>query len=1394
MLRSLVGSEMCIRDRSMETEQLEAQIKAQGDKVRDLKKAKGHKDVVLPEIDILMALKNKLPDGHPMKPGPKKVATAPAPKPAPKPAKPPAKKAAPAPAERAAPANKTRAAQPRVAHTGDLRANVLLARVAALEGRAPSQPKEGKKQQKRTAASTKQPAKAVAKSVSSEDIGEPSCKISFGKDRTPSVKFTVNYKCKPAAQRAAATPSLQGGKFDPRCEISWNKSVPSLKIVSGQSTQQSSEPSTSSGGGIPSCKITIDPVTGVPSVRIVCDGGSASQSQCSTGPGVKASLRVTSGSSVKFKLEVTAGTMGSASSSSAGSILSVDEKLELITRNLQEVVGVEEIRQILQERDLKVYWGTATTGKPHVAYFLPMSKLADFLRAGCEVTVLFANLHAYLDNMKAPWDLLSLRVEYYEAIIKGMLSSIGVPLDKLRFVRGTDYQLSKEYNRDVFRWASVTSLRDAQKAGAEVVKQVESPCLSGLLYPGLQALDEEYLGVDAQFGGVDQRKIFMMARQYLPRLGYKQRCHLMNEMVPGLTGDKMSASEPASKIDILDTSQDIRAKLLGAFCEPGNIEKNGPLGFSKVIFWCLSFTGRTIKIGQHEFSEHAELVKAFAAKKVSPAELKEAVAGALDLLMDPVRQAFKQGTALRALANKAYPSTDAARTTTTSTGSDAVACKQPTTKPPVQAKPPVQEWLYYCPSTVPALEKLQCELALASSTTIKTKPASTAPKALPSLRMPALISADGTTFISGANAICTLALGHMDAEARSWMEWTELNQPAMIQAASNSHNPDLTALQQLESALQAGSTLGCQPGRLAPVQVALFAGLLAGFGQNSLMERKGFGSIQSWFDGLAQTYPAVYTAVLAHAMAPTDVLAPPAQPAAAHKCRDFAGALLPMLHDIMAQALASTFPGETGPEFAAQIAKAEKAAKGPPRGEYQLNSCMAIFKVFKDRGLSDYKSPGAVAKAVADHVPDHDAIAKVDSSPQGFLNIHINREWVKCKLMEHVLPTGICMVPAPAKRNCLVDFSSPNIAKEMHVGHLRSTIIGESVARFLEFAGHNVERVNHVGDWGTQFGMLITHLMDTFPDFLNNRPPIADLQKFYKESKNRFDDEPEFATRAHQAVVRLQSGAEKERLSGESCPEVQGWKLLCDISRCEFQKIYDRLNVTVDEIGESFYNPMLPKTVEDLLGLGVAEEETTDRGTCVLCKLDGYKQPLIVRKSDGGYGYDSTDMAAIRYRANETKADWIIYVTDSGQGSHFELIFQAAKKAQWVDSNKVRLDHIGFGVVLSPEGGKFKSRSGDTVRLVDLLDEAKARAKAVISEKNAPAEGSEVAPLLSPADVEAACPIMGYGAVKYADLRNKFDNDYTFDFDRMLDFTGNTAVYLMSVSYTHLTLPTKRIV
>ncbi len=218
----------------------------------------------------------------------------------------------------------------------------------------------------------------------------------------------------------------------------------------------------------------------------------------------------------------------------------IDEKIHLITRNLAEVMGNEnaiaKIRTILEERDLKIYWGTATTGAPHIAYFVPMSKIADFLRAGCEVTILFADLHAFLDNTKSRWDLIELRVSYYQHIIKCMLKSIGVPLEKLNFVRGTSYQFSEKYSFDMYRLTSITTERNAKKAGAEVVKQVESPFISGMLYPLLQALDEQYLNVDAQFGGVDQRKIFTFAEKFLPELGYEKRIHLMNPMVPGLAG------------------------------------------------------------------------------------------------------------------------------------------------------------------------------------------------------------------------------------------------------------------------------------------------------------------------------------------------------------------------------------------------------------------------------------------------------------------------------------------------------------------------------------------------------------------------------------------------------------------------------------------------------------------------------------------------------------------------------------------------------------------------------------------------------------------------------------------------------------------------------------------
>merc|ERR1719208_543561 len=345
----------------------------------------------------------------------------------------------------------------------------------------------------------------------------------------------------------------------------------------------------------------------------------------------------------------------------ASTVLSAQEKYDLIARNLEEVVGEDEIKKVLAERSLKVYWGTATTGKPHIAYFVAMSKIADFLRADCEVTILFADLHAYLDNMKAPWELLKLRTEYYEASIKAVLTSIGVSLEKLRFVKGTDYQLSKEYTLDVYRLSSIVTEHDARKAGAEVVKQVSHPLLSGLLYPGLQALDEQYLGVDAQFGGVDQRKIFTYSELILPQMGYAKRAHLMNPMVPGLTGSKMSSSEADSKIDLLDSPADIKKKLKKAFCEPGNITDNGVLSFCKFVIFPVALKEEKFTIERDEknggnafFEKFEDLEQAFGKEEVHPGDLKAAVETYLNRLLDPVRKIF-ESKELKKLSNDAYP-------------------------------------------------------------------------------------------------------------------------------------------------------------------------------------------------------------------------------------------------------------------------------------------------------------------------------------------------------------------------------------------------------------------------------------------------------------------------------------------------------------------------------------------------------------------------------------------------------------------------------------------------------------------------------------------------------------------------------------------------------------------
>jgi len=338
----------------------------------------------------------------------------------------------------------------------------------------------------------------------------------------------------------------------------------------------------------------------------------------------------------------------------------INTKYDLITRNLQEVMGEKRIKEVLKTRELKVYWGTATTGRPHIAYFVPMCKIADFLKAGCEVTILLADLHGFLDNMKAPWELMNSRANYYKIVITEMLKSINVPIEHLKFVQGTEYQLSREYTLDVYKLSTLVTEHDAKKAGAQVVKQVESPLLSGLLYPLLQGLDEHYLGIDCQFGGVDQRKIFTFCEENMPKLGYKKCSHLMNRMVPGLTGDKMSSSVPDSKIDLLDSEKDITRKIKKAFCEEGNIENNGILSFVEAvlmpIFNTIELKRKEEYGGDKIYTNFEDLKDDFKNKLVHPGDLKAAVIISINKLIKPIRQKFDEPKNLEEMY-LAYPET-----------------------------------------------------------------------------------------------------------------------------------------------------------------------------------------------------------------------------------------------------------------------------------------------------------------------------------------------------------------------------------------------------------------------------------------------------------------------------------------------------------------------------------------------------------------------------------------------------------------------------------------------------------------------------------------------------------------------------------------------------------------
>lgn len=465
-----------------------------------------------------------------------------------------------------------------------------------------------------------------------------------------------------------------------------------------------------------------------------------------------------------------------------------------------------------------------------------------------------------------------------------------------------------------------------------------------------------------------------------------------------------------------------------------------------------------------------------------------------------------------------------------------------------------------------------------------------------------------------------------------------------------------------------------------------------------------------------------------------------------------------MIYGLFDSAIQASYP---------DVPKATVVITGSKVADYQCNSAMSIAGALKAKGQK--VNPKEVGQKIVDSMEKNDLIEKLEVSGPGFVNVYLAKAFVKVELKKIIENDGVKPPFCGAKKNkAIVDFSSPNIAKEMHVGHLRSTIIGESICRVLEFCGNEVLRLNHVGDWGTQFGMLIAHLQDKFPNYASESPPIGDLQAFYKESKKRFDEDEEFKKRAYDRVVRLQAYE----------PDIiKAWTLICDESRKDFMRIYAQLDVTLIERGESYY--------QKLMGPVVEEFENAD-----LCKLeDGRKLvfppncsvPLTVVKSDGGYTYDTSDLAALKNRIFDEKGDTMIYVVDAGQSLHLEGVFAAARQIGWTgpkEQSQHRIEHVGFGVVLGEDKKKFKTRSGDTVRLRDLLSEGLTRAGDKLKEK-------EREKVLNEEEMKAAQEAIAYGCIKYADLSHNRMHEYIFSFDKMLDDKGNTAVYML-YAYTRI--------
>jgi len=438
--------------------------------------------------------------------------------------------------------------------------------------------------------------------------------------------------------------------------------------------------------------------------------------------------------------------------------------------------------------------------------------------------------------------------------------------------------------------------------------------------------------------------------------------------------------------------------------------------------------------------------------------------------------------------------------------------------------------------------------------------------------------------------------------------------------------------------------------------------------------------------------------------------------------------------------------------------------RDPSHGDFSSNLAMVLAKLV---GMS----PRVLAERLIACIPSNADIESINIAGPGFINFTLSNNCLQTQLKTIWESSSCGVMPIENAHTVVVDYSSPNLAKEMHVGHLRSTIIGDAIVRVLELKGYEVIRQNHVGDWGTQFGMLLAHLEDEE----NNHPgevKLNDLESFYKAAKLRFDSEPNFADRARQKVVLLQSG-DKHCLSL--------WTKFIKLSLAHCQEIYDRLGVslqTKDVKAESSYNDFLPTVVDLLRSQELLEE--CEGAQCVF--LDEFKGkdneplPIIVQKKDGGFLYSSTDLAAIHYRQKKLNADRVLYVVDARQSLHFQQIFALAYKAGFVNPT-MQLEHVSFGMVLDKSGKPFKSRDGGVTKLVDLLDEALRRAKVLIESKQTIK--------YPPEEIDEMAKVLGISAIKYVDLSKNRISDYMFDWDSMLSFEGNTAPYLL-YAYTRV--------